>query len=58
MGHLRMTEEQIFEVGYSSPRIEPIILTDLETGLAYQFLFQYSADQRRHQARPRTRTSR
>ena len=32
-------------VGYSSPRIEPIILTDPETGLAHQLLFQYSADQ-------------
>ena len=45
MGHLRMTEEQIFHVGYSSPRIEPIILTDPETGLAHELLFQYSADQ-------------
>ena len=45
MGHLRMTEGQIVEAGYSSPRIEPIIRTDPETGLAQQLLFQYSPDQ-------------
>ena len=45
MNQVSIKPGAVQRVGCSSPRIEPIILTDPETGLAHQLLFQYSADQ-------------